>query len=151
MCLPPCGFSCSPVRGGSFVNFLWTCQTTRVIAGKMHSQSPILKTKGAPRNPVILTYLWEQSCILHTLTKLLAYCNFDPKATFARSRVCHMSTLSIHACNEIWSYPNSFHCICRHCRYIQSNYNVDSNTKSWNYSKIQFNALIYFELQQSSN
>ena len=24
----------------------WTCQTTRVIAGKTHSQSPILKTKG---------------------------------------------------------------------------------------------------------
>ena len=46
--------------------------TTREIAGKMHSQSPILKTKGALRNPVILRYLWEQSCILHTLTKLPA-------------------------------------------------------------------------------
>ena len=31
--------------------------TTRVIAGKMHSQSPILKTKRALSNPVILTYL----------------------------------------------------------------------------------------------
>ena len=31
------------------------------------------------------------------------------------------------------------------------NYNVDSNTKSSNYSKIQFKALIYFELQQSLN
>ena len=31
------------------------------------------------------------------------------------------------------------------------NYNVDSNTKSSNYSKIQSKALIYFELQQSSN
>ena len=31
------------------------------------------------------------------------------------------------------------------------NYNVDSNTKSLNYSKIQFKPLIYFELQQSSN
>ena len=28
------------------------------------------------------------------------------------------------------------------------NYNVDSNTKSSNYSKIQFKPLIYFELQQ---
>ena len=46
--------------------------TTRVIAGKIHSQSPILKTKGALSNPVILSYLWEQSCILHTLTKLPA-------------------------------------------------------------------------------
>ena len=31
------------------------------------------------------------------------------------------------------------------------NYNVDSNTKSLNYSKIQFKPLIYFELQQSLN
>ena len=30
------------------------------------------------------------------------------------------------------------------------NYNVDSNMKSSNYSKIRFKALIYFELQQSS-
>ena len=31
------------------------------------------------------------------------------------------------------------------------NYNVDSNMKSLNYSKIQFKGLIYFELQQSLN
>ena len=31
--------------------------TTRVIAGKMHSQCPILKTKGALSNLVILIYL----------------------------------------------------------------------------------------------
>ena len=30
-----------------------------------------------------------------------------------------------------------------------TNYNIDSNTKSSNYSKIQFKALIYFELQHS--
>ena len=35
------------VRGGSFVlKHSGTCQTTRVIAGKMHSQSPILKCYG---------------------------------------------------------------------------------------------------------
>ena len=63
-----------------------------------------------------------------------------------------MSTLLIHAaCNEIRSHPNSFHCICQHCQYIQLNYNVDSNTKSLNYSKIQFKALIYVELQKSLN
>ena len=62
-----------------------------------------------------------------------------------------MSTLLIHACNEIRSHPNSFHCICQHCQYIQSNYNVDSNTKTLNYSKIQFKALIYFELEQTLN
>ena len=31
------------------------------------------------------------------------------------------------------------------------NYNVDSNTKSSNYSKIRFKPLIYFELQKSLN
>ena len=30
------------------------------------------------------------------------------------------------------------------------NYNVDSNTKSLNYSKIRFKPLIYFELHQTS-
>ena len=51
--------------------------TTRVIAGKTHSQSPVLTlTKGALSNPVILTYLWEQSCILHTLTKTACLCKF---------------------------------------------------------------------------
>ena len=49
------------------------------------------------------------------------------------------------ACNEIRSHPNSFHCICQHYRYIQSNYNVDSNMKSSNYSEIWFKALFYFE------
>ena len=58
------------VQGGSFLTF-FDLSTTRVIAGKMHSQSPILKlNKGVLSNPVILTYLWEQSCILHTLTRL---------------------------------------------------------------------------------
>ena len=32
-----------------------------------------------------------------------------------------------------------------------TNYNVDSDMKPSNYSKIRFKALIYFELQQSSN
>ena len=58
--------------------------------------------------------------------------------------------LSIHAaCYHIRNHPNSFHCICQHC--WQSNYNVDSNTKTSNYSKVLFKALIYFELQQNSN
>ena len=34
---------------------------------------------------------------------------------------------------------------------ICTNYNVDSNTKSLNYSKIRFKPLIYFELQKSFN
>ena len=31
------------------------------------------------------------------------------------------------------------------------NYNVDPNTKTSNYSKVRFKALIYFELEQTSN
>ena len=34
---------------------------------------------------------------------------------------------------------------------ICMNYNVDSNMKSLNYSKIRFRPLIYFELQESLN
>ena len=33
---------------------------------------------------------------------------------------------------------------------VHSNYNVDSNTKTLNYMKIRFKALIYFELQETS-
>ena len=36
-------------------------------------------------------------------------------------------------------------------QYIQLNYNVDFNTNSSNYTKILFKALIYFELEQTSN
>ena len=73
--LQSCGFSGSPPVSQSEEAALLTfldLSTTRVIADKMHSQSPIFKTKGALSNLVILTYLWEQSCILHTLTKLPA-------------------------------------------------------------------------------
>ena len=40
---------------------------------------------------------------------------------------------------------------CMSMQLTQLNYNVDSSTKSSNYSKIWFKALIYFELQQSLN
>ena len=64
-------FTTSQSEEAALLTFL-DLSTTRVIAGKMHSQSPILKTKGVLSDPVILTYLWEQSCILHTLNKLPA-------------------------------------------------------------------------------
>ena len=71
--LPSWGFSSSPPISPrrQLCQLSWTCQTRRVIKGTTHSQSPILKTKGALSNPVILTYL-QQSCILHTLNKLPA-------------------------------------------------------------------------------
>ena len=34
---------------------------------------------------------------------------------------------------------------------IQSNYNVDSNTKTSNSSKVRFKALIYFRLEQTKD
>ena len=34
---------------------------------------------------------------------------------------------------------------------VDSNYNVVSNTKTLNYSKVQFKALIYFGSEQTSN
>ena len=57
------------VRGGSFVfKCSGTCQTTRVIAGKMHSQSPILKWYGGAQQPSN-SYETMKSYILHTLTE----------------------------------------------------------------------------------
>ena len=47
--------------------------TTRMIAGKMHSQSPILKTKGVLSNLGFLQS-YEQSSILHALTKTACLC-----------------------------------------------------------------------------
>ena len=43
--LPSWGFSGSPPVSPRR-QLSWTCQTTRVIAGQTHSQSPILKTNG---------------------------------------------------------------------------------------------------------
>ena len=48
------------VRGGSFVYSPWTYQLHRVIAGKTHSQSPILGTKGCFATQLFLFMLWEQ-------------------------------------------------------------------------------------------
>ena len=39
----------------------------------------------------------------------------------------------------------------RRWRCMCMNYNVDPNTKTSNYSKVWFKALIYFELQKSLN
>ena len=64
-------FTTSQFKEAVLLTFL-DLSTTRVIVGKMHSQSPILKTNGVLSNLVILTYLWEQSCMLHTLNKLPA-------------------------------------------------------------------------------
>ena len=41
--------------------------------------------------------------------------------------------------------------VCMSMQSTQSNCNVDSNTKALIYSKVRFKALIYFELEQTSN
>ena len=84
-----------------------------------------------------------------------------------------------HQCRQCWQTKHWMHCVlwslywqCRQTRYptqytiallwsfvltistclhVHLNYNADSNMKSSNYRKIRFKALIYFELQQSSN
>ena len=50
-------FTTSQSKEAALLTFLDLSNYKGVIAGKMHSQSPILKTKGALSNPVILTDL----------------------------------------------------------------------------------------------
>ena len=39
--------------------------------------------------------------------------------------------------------------VCMSMQFTQSNYNLDSNTKSLNYIKVRFKALIYFGLEKN--
>ena len=89
------------------------------------------------------------------------------KATFARSRVCRRrERFMLHALYRIMSKTLKilkqaitdfltdfleFISLLSETLKMCMNYNVDSNIKSSNYSKIQFKPLIYFKLQQSSN
>ena len=73
------------VRGGSFVNFLGLVKLQGWLQARHTANPQFLKLK-AISNPVILTYLWEQSCILHTLTNCLPVLNFDPKSVFSAWR-----------------------------------------------------------------
>ena len=69
------------VWGGSFVNFLGLVKLQGWLQARRKANPKFLKLKGALSNLVILTYL-QQSCILHTLNKLPAQCNFDLKSVF---------------------------------------------------------------------
>ena len=62
-------FTTSQSEEAALLTFL-DLSTTRVITGKTHSQSPILKTKGVLSKPVILTYLHppypnQTSCLVY--------------------------------------------------------------------------------------
>ena len=67
----------------------------------MHSQSPILKLKGA-QQPVILTNVWKQSCILHTLMKLPAF-NLEPKCLQCLKNVGLYNSFGIGRCSFLHS------------------------------------------------
>ena len=69
------------VWGGSFVNFLGLVKLQGWLQARCRANPQFLKLKGTQQPPVILTYL-QKSCILHTLNKLPAQCNFDPKSVF---------------------------------------------------------------------
>ena len=72
------GFSCSPVRSRrQLCQISGTCQTTRLIIGKMHSQFPILKLLRGAQQPMD-SYKIEQSCILH----IACHNNFHLKRFF---------------------------------------------------------------------
>ena len=49
---------------------------------------------------------------------------------------------------DIKTSHNRFPWVCFIMSEMCTNYNVDSNTKSSNYSKIRFKPLVYFELQE---
>ena len=57
------------VWGGSFVNFLGLVKLQGWLQARCTDNPQFLNVMWALSNPVILTYLWEQSCILHTLTE----------------------------------------------------------------------------------
>ena len=54
--------------------------TARVLTGKTHSLSPILKTKGVLSNPVILRYL--QTKLHPPYPNQMPACNLEPKNVF---------------------------------------------------------------------
>ena len=64
------------VQGASFINFLGLVKLQGWLQARHTANPQFLKLTSA-QQPVILTYL-QQSCILHTLNKLSAQCNFDP-------------------------------------------------------------------------
>ena len=67
--------------GGSFVKFWGLVKLQEWLQARCTANPQFLKLR-VLSNPVILTHGWEQSCILHTLTKLPAYCNLYPKGIF---------------------------------------------------------------------
>ena len=73
----------------------------------------------------------DSCCMLHALCKVM-------------SKVSKVLVQAITDFNEFIYFLSKMLKMCM-------NYNVDSNKKSSNYSKIHFKTLIYFELQQSLN
>ena len=166
-----CGFSCLPVRGGSFVKRSLSCidsvdidsiecirdhclvyrvSTYIVFMVWLKSpQSQLFKTFFGFKIGWILRKLWAEirGCILTIVLTVSTNIAF-----YALHALIFISTVSK---NKIpYSIHNSIALIfCINCRdtafNVHLNYNVDSNTKNSNYMKIRFKAIIYFELQET--
>ena len=95
------------VRGGTFVlKCSGTCQTTRVIAGKTHSQSPILKCYGGTQQP---GHSYE------TMTKLHPpHSNWTCQKEII-SNLDHFNAWSAGACEVPWALAGSDAYIVHSC------------------------------------
>ena len=67
-----------------------------------------------------------------------------------RTQVFLMHSMPCMLKQSIHSLHNIHVMVCMPMQSTQSNYNVDSSTKSSNYIKVQLQALNYFELQETS-
>ena len=79
----------------------WTCQTKRVIAGKMHSQSPILKLKGAqqPDN----SYICKGTKLHPPYPNKLPAFNLEPKCLQCLKNVGLYNSFGIGRCSFLHS------------------------------------------------
>ena len=113
-------------------------------------QSQFLKTFCRLKIGWILRKLWAEMCgcvltVVSTVSTNIAF-NALHALIFVSTVSTNKIPYSVHSsialifCIDCLNMPFNVH----------SNYNVGSNTKTSNYIKIRFKALIYFELQETS-
>ena len=78
-----CGFSFSPPVSlrRQLCSLSWTCQLQRWLQARCTANPQFLKLIGCSATQYFL-HIYKQSCILHAVNKLHAYCNFDLKSIF---------------------------------------------------------------------
>ena len=170
--LPSYGFSCSPVWEGSFVKrssscinsvdidsiecirdpcLVLTVSTYIVLMVWLKSpQCQLSKTFFGLKISWILRKLWAGmcECVLTVVSRV--------STNIAFNALCALIFILTVLRNKIpYSIHNSIalifciDCLDMHFN-VHSNYNADSNTKTSNYMKIWFKAMIYFELHETS-